>query len=135
VLVTVVVIEEVAKSLHLYAGFASGKYERSLRPGVVVGALSGAGFFLAEKFGLIVQLAELQTIPTGEAAFVGSSVPEGVSAGLVAALLLAPLLLHVFTATVSALGARRGRRPYAMALLAAMGIHFAYNFSVVSLLV
>jgi len=68
------------------------------RPALVVGALSGVGFFLAEKFVLIAQLADLQSVPTGEAAFIGSNVPEGIGPVLVAALLLAPLALHVVTA-------------------------------------
>jgi RsiW-degrading membrane proteinase PrsW (M82 family) len=135
VLLAVVIIEEVAKSLHLYAGFSSGRYSRSLRPALVVGALSGVGFFLAEKFVLIAQLADLQSVPTGEAAFIGSNVPEGIGPVLVAALLLAPLALHVVTASVSSLGARKGKRQYAVALLAAMAIHFAYNYAVVTTLV
>ncbi|MCU4799529.1 PrsW family intramembrane metalloprotease [Halobacteria archaeon HArc-gm2] len=135
VLLAVVVIEEIAKSLHLYAGFSSGRYSRSLRPALVVGALSGVGFFIAEKFVLIAQLADLQNVPTGEAAFLGSNVPPGVSPAIVAALLLVPLALHVVTASVSSLGARKGKRQYAVAVLAAMAIHFAYNYAVVSTLV
>ncbi len=135
VLVAVVVVEEVAKSLHLYAGFSSGRYDRSRHTALVVGALSGVGFFLAEKFVLLAQLADLQTVPTGEAAFLGGNVPPGVSPGIVALLLLVPLALHVVTACVSSLGARRGRRPYAVGLALAMAIHFAYNFTVVSVLV
>jgi len=135
VLVAVVVIEEIAKSIHLYAGFASGRYRRSLRAAVAVGALSGLGFFLAEKFVAIIQLVQLDDINTGEAAFVTGTPPDGVSPLLVALLLLAPLVLHAVTATVSSLGARRDRRSYAIAVLLAMGIHFAYNYTVVVTLV
>jgi len=135
VLLAVVVIEEIAKSLHLYAGFSSGRYSRALRPALVVGALSGVGFFIAEKFVLIAQLADLQKVSTGEAAFIGSNVPDGLGPVLVAALLLAPLALHVVTASVSSLGARKGKRQYAVAVLAAMAIHFAYNYAVVITLV
>jgi len=81
---------------------------------------------------LIAQLADLQSVPTGEAAFIGSNVPEGIGPVLVAALLLALLALHVVTAGVSSLGARKGKRQYAVALLAAMAIHFAYNYAVVT---
>ena len=135
VLVAVVVVEEVAKSLHLYAGFASARYDRSLRTALTVGALSGLGFFLAEKFFLLAQLADLQTVPTGEAAFAGGVVPGGVSPAVVALLLLVPLALHVVTATISSLGARRGRRTYALGLGVAMAVHFAYNYAVVRALV
>ena len=135
VLVAVVVIEEIAKSIHLYAGFASGRYRRSLRAAVAVGALSGLGFFLAEKFVAIIQLVQLDDINTGEAAFITGTPPDGVSPLLVTLLLLAPLALHAVTATVSSLGARRNRRSYAVAVLLAMGIHFAYNYTVVVTLV
>ncbi len=133
VLIAVVVVEELAKSLHLYAGYEHSIYDRSLRTGLLVGALSGLGFFLAEKFLLIGRLAGLGEVPTGRAALLGGLVPEGVPVALVALLfLLAPLLLHVVTATVSSLGARRGRRAYAVGLVAAMAIHFAYNYTVVT---
>jgi len=132
VLVAVVVIEEVAKSLHLYAGFESGRYDRGRRAAVVVGALSGLGFFLAEKFVAIIQLVQLDTINTGQAAFVTGTPPGGVGLLFAVGLLLAPLALHAVTATVSSLGARRSRRAYLVALLAAMAIHFAYNYAVVS---
>jgi RsiW-degrading membrane proteinase PrsW (M82 family) len=136
VIAAVAVIEEVAKSLHLYAGYAHERYDRTISAALVVGALSGVGFFLAEKFSLIAQLADLQTIPTGQAAMVTSLIPEGVPLVLVLALLLvAPLVLHVVTASISALGARRDRRTYVVALLVAIVVHFAYNLTVVRLLV
>ncbi|WP_226012918.1 PrsW family intramembrane metalloprotease [Halomicrobium salinisoli] len=130
-LAAVVVIEEVAKSLHLYAGFESGRYDRSLRTALVVGALSGLGFFVAEKFVAVAQLVGLQEITAGRAALATGLVPSGLDPLATAGLLLAPLALHVVTAAVSALGARRDRRAYAAALGAAMAIHFAYNYTVV----
>jgi len=138
ILVVVVLVEEVAKSLHVYAGFSSGRFDGSLRTTLVVGALSGTGFFLAEKLILVFQVLNpgLSEIPTSQAGLVGSLVPEGVPLALAAVvLLLLPLALHTVTATVSALGARRGRRTYLVALVAAMAIHFAYNFTVVSTVV
>ncbi|NLV11033.1 ABC transporter permease subunit [Halomicrobium mukohataei] len=132
ILGAVVLIEEVAKSLHLYAGYTSGRYDRSLRTGVIVGTLSGVGFFLAEKVTLVAQLVnpglrEIQTSQVG-LELLPSGVPLWVT---VPVLLLLPLLLHVVTATVSSLGARRSRRSYLLALGAAMVIHFAYNYTVV----
>lgn len=135
VLVAVVVIEEIAKSLHLYAGFASDRYSPSLASAVTVGALSGLGFFLAEKFVAIIQLVQLDDINTGEAAFVTGTPPDGVSLLLLAGLLLAPLALHAVTATISSLGARRSRGSYAVAVALAMAVHFAYNYMVVITLV
>jgi ABC-type Na+ efflux pump permease subunit len=135
ILVTVVVIEELAKSLHIFAGYSAAKYDRSLRTAVILGGFSGLGFFVAEKFVLIARIADLQTIDTGRAALVTGLAPDGVPVIVVALLfLLAPLLLHVITATVSTLGARRGKRPYAVGLAIAMGVHFCYNYAVVVLI-
>ncbi|WP_225334085.1 PrsW family intramembrane metalloprotease [Halomicrobium urmianum] len=131
VLLPVVVIEEVAKSLHLYAGFESGRYDRSLRTALVVGALSGLGFFVAEKFVAVAQVVGLQEIDAGRAALATGLVPSDLNPLLIAGLLLAPLVLHVATAAVSALGARRDRRAYTAALGVAMAVHFAYNYTVV----
>ncbi|WP_436912174.1 ABC transporter permease subunit [Halosimplex marinum] len=133
----IAVVEELAKSLHVYAGYAHALFDDRLRTALVVGAFSGLGFFLAEKLTLIVRLADLQTLPVGQAAMgeqalVATGVPIPI---LVAALLLAPLALHVVTASISALGARRGPRSYAIALAVAVVVHVAYNLTVVSTLV
>jgi ABC-type Na+ efflux pump permease subunit len=137
VLVGLAVVEELAKSLHVYAGYAHSLFDDRLRTALVVGVFSGLGFFLAEKLTLIVRLADLQTLPVGQTlagsqAAIGSGVPLAI---LLVALLLAPLVLHVVTASISALGARRGRRSYAIALVVAIAVHVAYNLTVVSALV
>nr|WP_235728456.1 ABC transporter permease subunit [Halosimplex carlsbadense] len=137
VLIGLAVVEELAKSLHVYAGYAHSLFDDRLRTALVVGAFSGLGFFLAEKLTLIVRLADLQTLPVGqtlvgEQAAVGTGVPLAI---LLVALLLAPLALHVVTASISALGARRGRRSYVIALVVAVAVHVAYNLTVVSALV
>ena len=54
---------------------------------------------------------------------------------LLGALLLAPLALHVVTASISAVGASRSKRAYVLALGAAIAVHVAYNLTVVSVLV
>ncbi|QLH78861.1 ABC transporter permease [Halosimplex rubrum] len=136
-LIGLAVVEELAKSLHVYAGYAHSLFDDRLRTALVVGFFSGLGFFLAEKLTLIVRLADLQTLPVGqtlvgEQAAVGIGVPLPI---LLVALLLAPLALHVVTASISALGARRGRRSYAVALVVAVAVHVAYNLTVVSSLV
>ena len=133
VLGVVAVIEELGKSLHIYAGYANARYERTLRSALGLGALSGLGFFLAEKGLLIVRLSELEELPIGNAAVQGATPPAGVPLWLVALLfLLAPLALHAVTAAVSSAGAQRGRWPYIVGLLVAVAVHFAYNLTVVT---
>jgi ABC-type Na+ efflux pump permease subunit len=133
VLGVVAVIEELGKSLHLYAGYANARYERGLRSALGLGALSGLGFFLAEKGLLIVRLSELEELPIGNAAVQGATPPAGVPLWLVALLfLLAPLALHAVTAAISSVGAQRGRWPYVAALGVAVVVHFAYNLTVVT---
>ena len=136
ILAVVAIIEELAKSLHLYAGYAHARYERTLRSAVWVGALSGIGFFLAEKLIAIGQAVGLNDVETGQAASLTGLIPEGVPLALVVAIaLLGPLLLHVVTASISSIGASKSRGHYAIALATAMIVHFAYNLTVVNLLV
>ncbi|PSQ24650.1 PrsW family intramembrane metalloprotease [Halobacteriales archaeon QS_9_67_15] len=135
--VGIALVEELAKSLHVYAGYAHSRFDDGLRTALVVGVLSGIGFFLAEKLTLIARLADLQDLQIGRAALgeqalLQTGVPLPI---LAAALLLAPLALHVLTASISALGARRGRRSYAVALVIAVAVHVAYNLTVVTALV
>ncbi|PSP53173.1 PrsW family intramembrane metalloprotease, partial [Halobacteriales archaeon QH_1_68_42] len=65
-------------------------------------------------------------------ATLGSGLPLAV---VVLGLLLAPLVLHVVTASISSLGASRGKRTYVLALVVAVCVHLAYNLGVVSLYV
>ncbi|WP_276257579.1 PrsW family intramembrane metalloprotease [Haloglomus litoreum] len=132
-LTVVAVIEELAKSLPVYAGFLHARYERTARAAALAGGFAGLGFFLAEKFTLIVQVVGLdRQISEGSAVF-----QTGANAGPAVALLLllAPLALHVVTTTLSALGATRSRDGYALGLTAAIALHIAYNLSVVIFLV
>ncbi len=129
VLVVVVVTEEVAKSVHVYAAYEHGRFDRGLRTALVLGLASGAGFFLAEKVALLAQLVGLPDLAVGEAGLLG-----GVTTGPVLLLfLLAPLTLHVVTAVISAVGASHGRRWYTVAVVVAMAVHLLYNLSVVIL--
>jgi ABC-type Na+ efflux pump permease subunit len=135
--VGIALVEELAKSLHVYAGYAHSRFDDGLRTALVLGVLSGIGFFLAEKLTLIARLADLQDLQIGRAALGEQALLQtGVPLPILAvALLLAPLALHVVTASISALGARRGRRSYAVALVIAVGVHVAYNLTVVTALV
>ncbi|CAM2838998.1 ABC transporter permease subunit [Halobacterium salinarum] len=122
----IAVIEEVAKSIHVFAAFERGQYRRSFRTALAVGAASGVGFFVAEKALLVTQLVGLPGLDIGRAAFAPAL--RGASPGL---LLVAPLVWHVVTAAISAVGAARSRLAYVGALAAAIGVHLAYNIAVV----
>ncbi len=126
-LVAVALVEEVAKSVHVYAGLHEGPFDRDARTALLVGALSGTGFFAGEKLLVAVQLVGLPGVALGQA----TAATAGVVGG---ALLLAPLALHVLTAAGTALAASRGRRSYAVGLgLATLG-HAVYNLTVVTAL-
>lgn len=131
ILVVVAITEELAKSLHIYGAYEHGRFDRGLKTAVGLGAISGVGFFLGEKIALLAQLVGLPDLAIGEAGLLG-----GVAVGpLLFVFLLFPLALHVITAAISAVGASRDRRSYAIAVVLAMVIHFAYNMTVVVLLV
>jgi ABC-type Na+ efflux pump permease subunit len=132
-LVVVATVEEVAKSVHVYAGFRGPFADRRTdRVALLLGALSGLGFFVGEKFTAIVQFVGLPDLELGRAAF--ASVGDGPTLVVGLLLLLAPLALHATTTGVAALGARRGRTAYLAALVPAIGIHAAYNLAVVTAL-
>jgi ABC-type Na+ efflux pump permease subunit len=137
ILVAVAVIEELAKSLHVYAGYEHARYDRRVKTALILGFFSGLGFFVAEKFALIAQLVDLPDVPAGRAALesqatLGTGLPLPV---VLVGLLFAPLVLHVVTASISSLGASRGKRAYVVALAVAVVVHLAYNLTVVSLYV
>ncbi|MBP2250790.1 ABC-type Na+ efflux pump permease subunit [Halarchaeum solikamskense] len=127
VLVLVAVIEEVAKSVHVYAGFTNARFERATRAALALGVASGVGFFLGEKLLLLTRLVGLSDLTVGGAAFGNAELGAGSLA-----LLAAPLVLHAVTASVSALGARRSARGYAIALAGAVLLHLGYNYTVVT---
>jgi len=130
-LVAVATVEEVAKSVHVYAGFR-GPFagQRGWRTALVLGALSGFGFFVGEKFTAVVQFVGLPNLELGRAAFGSAGVAATPTVGLL--LLLAPLALHATTTSIASLGATRSRRSYVAALVPAIAVHTAYNLAVVS---
>ena len=129
-LLQVAVVEEVAKSLPLYAAFQRDRFERSYAAAVVLGVLSGVGFFLGEKATAIAQVVGLDNLPLGEAALA----PAGLGPGTTVGLLAAPLALHVTASAVAAIGATRTWRQYLLTLGLAIGLHFAYDIAVVVVL-
>ncbi|RLM70692.1 ABC transporter permease [Halorubrum sp. Atlit-8R] len=143
-LVTIAFIEEVAKSVGLYAGFERGVFARTggsgdgerdgtLGVALAVGVASGTGFFLAEKATAVVQAVGLTDLFLGRAAFADVAGLSGLPPLALAALFFAPLVLHVATTSIASVGASRGRTAYALALTLATLGHAAYNVGVVSL--
>jgi ABC-type Na+ efflux pump permease subunit len=131
ILVVIAAVEEVAKSIHVFAGFESDRFDRSVRTALVLGIASGIGFFVAEKFTVVAQLVGLPSLQLGEAALQPAGI--GITPSTSLLLLAGPLVLHTVTAGVAALGARKKLRWYLVSLVAATAIHAAYNFGVVTL--
>ena len=129
-LVVVAAIEEVAKSIHIYAGFENERFDRSPRMALMLGGISGLAFFIAEKATALSQLVGLDQLPLGEAALQ----PTGLGPSASLALLAAPLVLHAVTAGIASLGASRNRRWYLLALIVATVVHAGYNLGVVTYL-
>jgi ABC-type Na+ efflux pump permease subunit len=133
-LVCIAVIEEVAKSAHVFAGFEHARYDRSARTALLVGALSGLGFFLAEKALAVVQLVGIPSLRQGQGQPIFPAGSPGLDPLLVVALLLAPLALHTVTASLSALGARRNSRWWLAGMTAAVVVHVVYNYAVIGVI-
>ncbi|EMA64163.1 ABC transporter permease [Halorubrum lipolyticum] len=129
-LVTIAFIEELAKSVHLYAGFERDAFARTDRVAVAVGVASAVGFFLAEKATAVVQAVGLTELYVGRAAFGSVAGLEGLPPLAVVGLFFAPLALHGFATAVAAVGASRSRTYYVLTLALATLIHAAYNFGV-----
>ncbi|KTG10512.1 ABC transporter permease [Haloprofundus marisrubri] len=129
-LASIAAVEEFAKSIHVYAGFAKNRFERSVSTAVVLGTFSAVGFFVGEKATAIIQLVDLPELALGEAAFATSGIPEVGATGALG-LLFAPLLLHVVTASLTAIGASKNRLLYAASLVVAVAVHTFYNLAVV----
>lgn len=132
-LVSIATIEEVAKSLHIYAGYRRARFERTLRTAVVVGSLSGLGFFIGEKVAAVSQVVGLLQLDLGRVAFeLGAGLGGVTTPANMAIVLLAPLALHGVTASISSIGAYRGRTAYVAGLAVAIIVHTGYNLAVVS---
>ncbi|WP_323677005.1 ABC transporter permease [Halorubellus sp. PRR65] len=128
-LTSIAVVEELAKSLAGYAGFTHDRFGDSTLAAVGVGVAAGLGFFLAEKATLVVQLVGMGNVEYGRVAF--ATVPSDASPLSALVLLFLPLGLHVLTATISAIGAQKGRTTYALAFLTAVLVHLGYNAVVI----
>jgi ABC-type Na+ efflux pump permease subunit len=132
ILVVVAIVEELAKSLHIYAGYEHNRFPTGGWTALALGIASGIGFFIGEKIALLAQLVGLPELAIGQAGLQGGFIPgDGPPVIILLLFLLAPLLLHVVTASISAVGARRGKRAYVVAVTIAMVVHLAYNLTVV----
>ena len=130
ILIIAAAIEELAKSIHVYAGFERGRFTPSLRTALLLGGLSGTGFFVGEKVTHAVQFVGLSDLTVGQAAF---GPVLGGHPLVILALFLAPLVLHVITAGIAAVGASRGRNWYAVGFVVATFVHAGYNLGVIAL--
>ncbi|SNZ04545.1 ABC-type transport system permease protein [Natronoarchaeum philippinense] len=128
-LLSISVVEEIAKSLHVYAGFAHNRWPSTLRSAAVVGAASGAGFFVGEKATHVVSVVGITSLDLGRIAFPQAAQYDP---AIAVVLFFLPLALHAVTAIVSAVGARRGRWHYVATLVCAIVLHTLYNLGVTS---
>lgn len=58
-LLVIATVEELGKSVHIYAGFTQNRFETGWRTALLVGVLSGIGFFLGEKLTVLAQAVGL----------------------------------------------------------------------------
>ncbi|HEX9817128.1 MAG TPA: hypothetical protein VGB18_09125 [Candidatus Thermoplasmatota archaeon] len=123
-LIGVATIEEIAKAIPALAHYRNAAHPR--RPWVA-GLTIGIGFFLGEKVGLFLSVVGLQLIPLGQTLLTN----YGIST--TALLVLAPLVLHVVTATISAYAARTGRWAVLIGIPVAIALHVLYNLQVIRL--
>lgn len=126
-LVIAATVEEIAKSIHVFAGYEHDRFKRTLPTALLLGALAGTGFFIAEKLAHAGQLVGLDDQELGQAVF---QIGLDVGPLLWLALFLLPLALHTVTATISILGARRSPVAYVVALGVAIIVHVSYNLGV-----
>jgi RsiW-degrading membrane proteinase PrsW (M82 family) len=133
-LVCIAVIEEVAKSAHVFAGFEHARYDRSVRTALLVGVLSGLGFFVAEKFIAVVQVVGLTGLEGNQGSPIFPAGTPGLDPILVVALLFAPLALHTVTAALSSLGARKSANWWIAGMTGAIVVHVLYNYAVIEVI-
>ncbi len=130
VVVFAAALEELAKSIHVYAGFARSRFAATVPTALLLGTLAGVGFFVGEKATHIVQIVGLPELALGEAVFGPALELDPL---ILVAAFFAPLVLHVITASLSAIGASRGLWQYALAFVGATAVHAVYNLGVLFL--
>lgn len=128
-LVLVSIIEEIAKSIHVYAAYRYERFDRSLRTAGTLGMISGGAFFLGETAIQLLQLAGLTEVDLAQTIIA----PAGLAGPVALVVLAVPLVIHVLTAVLAAIGARGSRRSYLTWLGVAVIVHTAYNAGVIAL--
>ena len=128
-LVLVSVIEETAKSIHVFAAYQYDRFGPSVRTAAGLGVVSGAVFFFGETLLQVLQLVGVADVDLGPTVVT----PGGLGGPLAVLLLAAPLALHIVTATIASIGARGDRRRYLLFLGAAVVVHTLYNAGVIAL--
>ncbi|HVL48829.1 MAG TPA: PrsW family intramembrane metalloprotease [Candidatus Thermoplasmatota archaeon] len=127
VLLMVSLVEETFKGVPSYAAWRANALGSNKRV-ILFGALTGAGFFLAEKIVILASLVGLMDVNAGSAVFLDTPLPYHP-----AILFMLPLVLHVATATMSAYGATKGKRGFLIGMGAAIAVHTIYNASMIAL--
>jgi uncharacterized membrane protein YGL010W len=117
-------VEEAVKALPAYASYARAPTSR-FAPWVI-GSLVGLGFFVGEKAAFGLGWVGFGQVPGG------SQTLATLGAGSSLLLVLAPLVLHVLTATISTYAARKGKTTATIGWLAASVVHASYNLVVVT---
>lgn len=118
-------VEEVLKAAPSYSHYTRSTGSRWAP--WKLGTLIGLGFYLGEKGALAFTLLGFGLLPKGDAALL----TFGIAASPL--LVLAPLLLHIGTATITAYAARKGKASAGLGLISAVLVHATYNLVVVRL--
>lgn len=131
ILVAIALVEEIAKSIHIYAGFKFKKFTPSINTAILVGSLSGFGFLVAEKLFVISQSVGLTGKSFNTVIFGGGLLPD-VSGTIGIFILILWPFIHAITASISSLGARKSQlRWYILSVIIATIVHVGYNLIVV----
>lgn len=114
-------VEEALKGL---AVFSRHRADNDARPWAS-GLLAGAGFFVGEKLALLLGLVGFGLLDLGPDVLATFGIASS------ALLVVAPLALHVVTATITAYLARRGAGGATLGVWVAALVHAAYNAAIV----
>jgi ABC-type Na+ efflux pump permease subunit len=133
ILMAVALVEESFKAAPSFAGVKRGIIP--FKKAALFGALVGLGFFLAEKAFLIASLAGLMDVEAGAAVFgaAGAGV-MGASGLTLFALLIAPMVLHIATASMTGWASQHSKRVFGSTFLVAIAIHTIYNLAAIRIM-
>ncbi|MCK5661712.1 MAG: PrsW family intramembrane metalloprotease, partial [Methanosarcinales archaeon] len=106
--------EEFFKSIGIYSLFARSVMPRNLKNAGLCALLAGIGFFVGEKFLLILTLAPISDSVFGAVISMGE-------------LLIFPLLLHIGSTAIVSVGLVRWPKRYFLLLMSAAIAHSLYN--------